>query len=146
MKPTNRFYKCVHFKIQELVDPATYEAMGENAWSLFDPYLLSTMDRIRQRYNVPVTINNWHRGGPFKDRGFRSSDSKTGAKLSAHRRGQAFDFDVDGKTADEVRKDILDNKEHIDFMFINRIEIGVSWVHIDLANVPTRIQTFSAGK
>lgn len=146
MKPTNRFYKCIHFKIQELVDPETYKLLGENAWSLFDPYLLSTMDRIRQRYNVPVTVNNWHTGGPFKDRGFRSSDSKTGAKFSAHRTGKAFDFDVEGKTADEVRKDILDNKEHIDFMFINRIEIGVPWVHIDLANVPTRIQTFSAGK
>lgn len=146
MIPYSRFYKCVHFDIRELVDPVTYELMGENAWSLFDPLLLSTMDRIRERYKVPVKINDWHTGGQFKDRGFRSSESTTGSKLSAHRRGQAMDFDITGLTAEFVRKDILANQEHIDFMFVTRIELGVTWVHIDTVNVPTRIQTFSAGK
>ncbi len=148
MKPYNRFYKCLYFKIQELVDPVTYESMGENAWSLFDTTLLSTLDRLRDRYKVPITINNWANKvpNPFKYRGFRPSDCEVGAKLSAHRRGQAVDFDVYGMDAEKVRADLLANQEHIDIMFITRIETGVTWVHIDVANVPTRIQTFSAGK
>lgn len=143
MTPYNRFYKCVHFELHELVDPVTLKTLGDACWSLFDPYLLSTMDRIRERYGVVIISNNWKLNGPYKFRGFRPSDCKEGAELSSHRRGTACDFDVYGKTAEEVRRDILDNKEHIDFMFINRIELGVSWVHIDVINVPTRIQTFS---
>lgn len=148
MKPYNRFYKCLYFKIQELVDPVTYELMGENSWSLFDTTLLSTLDRLRDRYKVPITINNWHNKppNPFKYRGFRPSDCDVGAKRSMHRVGKAVDFDVYGMTAEQVRRDLLANQEHLDIMFINRIETGVSWVHIDFANVPTRIQTFSEGK
>ncbi len=143
IKPVELFYKCVHFKIQELVDKETFQALGESAWMLFDRNLLGAMDRIRERYDVEITVNNWATGGPFSQRGFRSSDSTTGAKLSGHRRGQNLDFDVKGKTADWVRKDILDNKDHIDFMLITRMEVGISWVHIGVENVPGRILLFN---
>ena len=145
MKNYSRFYKCVYFKIQELVDPETYASMGENAWSLFDTTLLSTLDRIRDRYKVPITINNWNNKipNPFKYRGFRPASYTAGAPLSMHRVGKAIDFDVAGMKAEQVRKDILANPEHLDFMFISRIEMAVNWCHIDVANVPTRIQTFS---
>lgn len=142
MTPYSRFYKCTYFVIQELVDPETYAALGESAWSLFDTTLLSTMDRLRDRYKVPITINNWHKGAvnPFKSRGFRHPDSTVGAKLSAHKRGQAIDFDVYGMSAEKVRADIKANQEHLDIMFINQVELGVNWVHISTANVPNRIQ------
>jgi hypothetical protein len=145
LKPYDRFYKCLYFKIQELVDQETYKALGDSAWSLFDTTLLSTMDRLRDRYKVPITINNWHRGAvnPFKDRGFRHPNNKTGAPLSAHKRGQAIDFDVYGMDAEKVRKDIMDHQEHLDCMFVTRIEKDVNWVHIETTNQPTRIQLFS---
>ena len=91
MKPYNRFYKCSNFKIQELVDPETYDSQGENAWSLFDTILLSTLDRIRDRYKVPVTVNNWHLKvpNPFRYRGFRPPNCTEGAPMSMHRFGKA---------------------------------------------------------
>jgi len=98
------------------------------------------------RFNVPVTVNNWVTGGPFKSRGFRHPLSTVGSPLSAHKRGQGIDFDVQGMTADQVRAVILAEKEHIDFMFITRMEIGIAWVHIDIANVPNRIQLFTPPK
>lgn len=144
MTPYTKFYRSAHFELAELCDPVTLTALGEAAWGLFDPYLLSTMDRIRERYKVPITVNNWKTGGPFKFRGFRPSNCPEGAPLSGHRRGQCIDFDVQGKTAEEVRADILANPDHIDFMFITRIEAGVNWCHIGVENVPNRIQVFSA--
>ena len=143
MTPYNRFYKCVHFELHEICDPVTLKTLGDACWSLFDPYLLSTMDRIRERYGVAITVNNWKSGGPYKFRGFRPSDCKEGAELSSHRRGTAIDFDVTGKSAEEVRNDILVNKEHIDFMFITRLEAGTSWVHLETANHPNRIVLFN---
>lgn len=143
MTPYNRFYKCLHYQLYELVDETTLLTLGDSAWRLFDPYLLSTMDRIRNRYNAPVTVNNWHSGGPYRFRGFRPSNCTEGAPLSAHRRGQAFDFDVQGMTAEKVRADILKNKGDIDFMFINAIEAGTNWIHISTENVPNRIKVFN---
>src|SRR4051812_17727107 len=98
MLPFDRFYKCVHFTIEELVDPDTFKTLGQDAWRLFDPLLLATLDRIRERYGRAVTVNNWASTppGPFRFRGFRPSDCTEGAKLSGHRRGQCIDFDVQG--------------------------------------------------
>ena len=140
MNPYSRFYTCTKFELYELVDKDTLLELGERAWMLFDPLLLSTMDRIRIRYDKPITVNNWHSMGPFNYRGFRPANCLEGAKLSAHRRGQAVDFDVQGMTAEEVRQDIKKNQEHMDFMFINQVELGTNWVHISTANVPNRIQ------
>lgn len=139
MKPYSRFYSPLHFKLQEVCDPDTFKTLGESAWMLFDPYLLSTLDRIRVRYGKPVTINTWADGGTFKYRGFRPSACTEGAPLSAHRRGQACDMDIQGMTAEEVRQDIKKNMEHMDFMFINQVELNVTWLHISVANVPNRI-------
>jgi len=140
MTPYTRFYKPMFFAIQELCDPETYKTLGEAAWMLFDPLLLSTLDRIRNRYGKPIVINDWVSGGKFKYRGFRPSNCTEGSPLSAHRRGQAIDFDVKGMTAEEVRQDIKKNQEHIDFMLINQVELAVNWVHISTANIRNRIQ------
>lgn len=146
MIPYSRFYMCTHFNIVELVDPETYKTLGESAWSLFDPYLLSTMDRIRGRYKAAVTVNNWNSGGQFAFRGFRPAGYQGGAMLSAHRRGQAFDFDIAGMTAQQVRDDIKKNMEHIDFQFITVVETDVNWVHIETSNVPNRIKWIAPKK
>lgn len=142
MTPYSKFYKCLHFNLDELVDPDTLKTLGDAAWGLFDSHLLSTLDRIRERYGKPMTVNNWKTGGKFKYRGFRPSDCQEGAKLSSHRRGQAVDFDVKGLTAEEVRADILANPEHLDFMFVTRIEAGTSWAHVETTNQPNRIVVF----
>jgi hypothetical protein len=142
LKPYDRFYKCLHVDIRQLVDPETFATLGDRCWGLFDDKLLSTIDRLQNRYNHQMVINTWHKKAPnpFRYRGFRSSDCTVGAKLSSHRRGQAIDFDVVGMTAEQVRKDIRDNIENLDIMFITQVENNVNWVHISTANVPNRIQ------
>lgn len=98
---------------------------------LMDDRILITADEIREYYGVPVTINNWYWGGNFKNRGFREMNTSVGAKLSQHKFGRAFDFDVKNVPAEQVRNDIRKGK----FPLITCIEKDVSWVHADVRNV-----------
>jgi hypothetical protein len=129
------FYKCKYFKIQELVDRVTYEKFGEQAWMFFDVRLLKTLDGIREYFNSPIIVNNWHLGGNLDSRGFRRPDDKTGALYSQHRFGRAVDFTVTGRTAEEVRKIIIDNQNIFPFNEITAMELDVDWVHIDFRNI-----------
>jgi len=99
------------------------------------------MDQIRNYFAVPITINNWHIGGNFTQRGFRN-DPATGAKLSQHRFGRACDFDVKGVTAEEVRECIRQHKLDVPLSCMTRCEEGTSWVHIDCAASQSQGITF----
>lgn len=127
-------YKPKHFSIRELVDPQTFAIRGEKAFELFRPQALITIDLIRDRYGKPVTINDWHAKGQFTMRGYRPLTTGTGAAYSQHRLGNAFDFDVLGMTAEEVRQDIRKNPDDKAFAFITAVELDVTWVHIDFRN------------
>lgn len=130
------YYIPKYFKIQELVDPETFAALGTRCWILFRPELLWTIDEIRVFFDRPVLINNWIFGGTLKYRGFRPSSCKVGAKFSQHKFGCAVDFDVRDMTANEVRKKIMDNyKTSKAFQHITAMERNVTWVHIDLRNI-----------
>lgn len=134
------FYKPTHFDLQELVDPDTFATYGERAWQFLDPRLLANMDRIRNRYDRPIWVNSWNiPGGKFSYRGFRPPSYKGGAPFSQHRFGRAFDFDVQGMTAEEVREDIRKNPDNFDFSSITCVELDTNWVHVDCRNVPKRI-------
>ncbi len=130
-----QFYKCEHFKIQELVDKPTYEKYGESAWMFFNPVALKTLDGIRDYFNKPITVNNWASGGNMDSRGLRSPNDNTGSKWGFHPKGNAFDFSVQGMTADEVREIIIEHQNEEPFCDITRMEINITWVHIDFANV-----------
>jgi hypothetical protein len=136
------FYKCKHFQPQELVDTETFNKWDktENGiWFLFRPEALITLDNMREYFNSPITVNNWAIGGESQCRGFRPFSEPTGAKYSQHRLGNAFDCDIAGHTADEVREEILKNPDHDAFKFINCLEIGISWLHFDTRNIQKRI-------
>jgi len=128
-------YTPQHFKAYELVDPITYAKFGEGALQFFNPLLLQALDIMRDFFGVPITVNNWKAGGPFKWRGLRTVDCLEGAKWSQHRLGGAVDCDVRGKTADEVRNEIIYNKG---FKIITCLEADVNWVHLDVRNIDTR--------
>lgn len=126
-----------HFKIYELVDKKIYDEFGETAWQFIDPYMIWTLDALREYYNSPIIINDWYNNGKFDSRGFRASHDKTGAKYSIHKTGKAFDliFTKKGLSVDQIRDDIkcLYAKQDT-FRFINAIEDNVSWLHIDGRN------------
>ena len=132
--------KCKHFEIYEIVCPHIYEEYGEQAWQFVPQWMAETLDKLREFFNAPITINNYHWGGNLSQRGIRcikcrlvQDRLKTGAiYASPHYTFQALDFNVKGMTAKEVYQTILDNQK--EFKHIKRmenIEYTPSWTHID---------------
>jgi hypothetical protein len=136
-------YKPKHFITQEFVPPDVYKQYGEKSLTLLDLNLLLTADLVREFFNKPMTINTWHLGGQFSQRGFRPKTSTVGVINSRHRMGDALDFDIAGLSAATVRKTILANKNHNAFKYIMRMEDLVNWVHIDLKPTTNRILLFN---
>lgn len=139
-----RFYKPRHFQIRELVPPDVYLERGDGAIILFDSRILWTLDALRDVLAVPLTVNTWHSGGAYTQRGYRT-DPDTGARYSQHRFGRAVDFTVSGMTAQTFRDNVRSGDYPTQLQYITRIEDGVSWVHLDCASVPgTEIEFFHA--
>jgi hypothetical protein len=129
-----------YFELNEVVCPEVYHKYGDFAWNFFDSRLLITMEALRQRLNKPITVNNWKDGGEFSQRGFRCvqchlmiSTFQTGELfVDPHTTGKAWDFDVQGLVAEEVRQYIIKNKNLWPYQL--RLEDNVSWVHLDIYN------------
>ena len=124
-----RFYEPKHFKPQEFLPPNVYSLM------VMDPRILWTLDALRAFFGRPLTINNWHSGGQFQQRGFRN-DPGTGAPLSQHRFGRACDFDIYGTPASKFRELAKAGTLYHELTYITRIEENTNWCHIDCAAVP----------
>lgn len=128
--------KPKHFLTQELVPPEIYKLLGELSINLIDPRLLIVIDRLRETYG-PITINNWHTGGSFKESGLRVQTTATGAPRSAHKIGQGLDlkFHTSGLTPEAVwanMKQTMDTKDWD--AYIRRVEdpaVTKTWLHID---------------
>jgi hypothetical protein len=133
-------YRCEHFAIHELVPPHVYQERGERAWELLDERLLVTLDRLRRRFGS-ITVNNYHWGRDREWSGLRTKDSPFYSPFSQHTFGRAADCLFSGKTAEEVRQDILNHPDSPDFELIGSIELGVSWLHFDVRNCD-RIKTY----
>lgn len=105
-----------------------------------NPLALQALDGIRDFFDAPVIVNNYHAGGRFQFRGLRPRFCSVGAEYSQHRLGNAFDCDVAGVSAEQVRKVILAHRDDPRFLFINCIEADVNWLHFDCRNIPDRIR------
>jgi len=143
-----------YFKIYELVDRNVFNIFADKAWRFFRPELLETLLWIRINIDSPITINNWHSGGDFQQRGLRHNLSTITKKktkesiiyLSGHVLGAAVDFDVKGKTADETRQWLLDNEDNLPYLIrlehLNlRTKKTITWVHLDMLN-DTKIKVY----
>lgn len=126
-----------HFKAHEFVPPSIFNKRGDKSFELIDSRILMTMDKLREMLGRPITVNNYYWGGSRSQSGLRTLDfygstSKYESSLSQHKYGRAVDFLVKGMSAVDVRKFIVDNKEH--FPYITFMETDISWVHIDCRN------------
>ncbi|MGX7949599.1 peptidase M15 [Oleidesulfovibrio alaskensis] len=134
-----RCYTPRHFRIEELVPPQmaahSRAAVRRNLLMLFDMDALRTLDLLRRRYG-PVTVNTWHAGGNRTLSGWRPWDCATGAALSQHKYGRAFDCLFRDATPQEVRHDLLLRPDDEEFRAIRRIEAfeGMNWFHFDTGN------------
>lgn len=129
-------YRPTNFILQELVPPEIYEARGERAWEFLNPLGLMSLQSVRDKFG-PVTVNNWHVGGVYKESGLRSFGTSTGALYSMHRFGSAYDCKSASVTPKEMCEYILKNRK--DFPMITAIEnpaVTEGWLHIDCRNHP----------
>ena len=123
------------FDIRELVCPDVYSAQGRRSWEFLDTDLLRFLLWVRLLCGRPVTVNTWHRGGCYDERGLRCNlcalvKSKSSCYLSMHIFGKAVDFTVEGLSAQEVRDLIQANVGTVPCNL--RLESDVSWVHADV--------------
>ncbi len=139
----SNFYKCTNFKPEELVDKQTFDRFKGDIWFLFHQRALIALDGIRNYFKKPVIVNNWDEGGQFEQRGLRiltNKDKAIYSPYSQHSLGNGFDVDIEGMKADDVRKEIINNKDDVHFYLITCLEIGISWVHFDCRNIADRIR------
>jgi len=126
------------FVSQEFVDPTTYQRFGDSAIWFIDQRVIDGITAIRKALNLPITVNNWHKGGQFKYRGFRPKECTEGAEMSQHRYGRATDVEVIGMTPQQLYQWILDNwvrlKLYLYFTTLEDIAFTAGWLHIDNRN------------
>lgn len=127
-----------YFDIEELVGKRTFKKYGERAWRFLDYRALYALLIVREGLDRSITVNDWKWGGKRQQRGLRTIVQqmiknffyKDKLYLSAHLFAKAFDYDVEGMTAQQVRLWIVSN-EHL-FPFKIRLEGLVTWVHMDV--------------
>jgi len=126
-----------YFSISELVGSHTVSTYGEKAWRFLDYRALHALLIVREGIGKSVTVNH----GGAEQRGLRTNiqplvKNKTLSNklyISAHIQGKAFDFDVEGMTAQEVRDWITAHSDLFPFK-IRLEEDGnkITWVHMDV--------------
>ena len=139
-----------YFDIRELVCAHTFNTFGEKSWQFFDRDVLETLLVLRRDiFGVPMTINNWQKGGKFSQRGFRCNicqlvkdkTLKGLIYLTSHANGAAFDCDVNGISAEQARRKIEANKDKLPCNI--RVEGGVSWLHFDIYDTGIKFYQFN---
>ena len=60
-----------NFYLQEFVTPDLYKKWKDKSIIFIDDRLIHIAQFIRDRFNKPMTINNWNNDGSFRYRGYR---------------------------------------------------------------------------
>jgi len=79
------------------------------------------LDVVREHFQKPIAVHCWLRPPAYNKK-------VGGAKNSAHLRGAATDFHIEGYSAEQVRKVLRANKA----LYPGAGELNVSWLHLDL--------------
>ena len=123
--------KARHFILEQLVPPDVFTALGDKAWDLMQPNLITTIDQLYDHFG-PMTINNWHTNGRFKESGYRDPNSATGAKRSQHKLGNAADIKPLKTTPRAMYDYILANPEQFPLLTtLEDISATPTWLHVD---------------
>lgn len=123
-----------NFLLQELVPPQIYNSYGDRSTYFVSKEQASMCQGTRDIFGKTMTINNWHSGGPFKERGYRLPNSATGATLSMHKTCMADDFNIAGIASNEVFEYIMNNQAKfmaIGITTLEHPEYATTWTHMD---------------
>ena len=125
--------KSKYFKVHELVPKKMFLRYGEDSWRYVDTRLIESIDKLKEHFNLgTMTINNYYWNGSRQWSGIRTPESPNYSYGSQHSFANAFDIVFSDYSAEEVRNYILDNLH--EFPYIKGMELGVSWLHIDVRN------------
>lgn len=128
-----------YFKVQELVDRATYERFGDSSVMFLDQRLLRGVDAMRGKLEASMIINTWDGGGGLQFRGFRPPTSTVGAAFSQHRFGRAVDFHSSHIGINEVQAWVMENQKFLRDLGFTTVENFLhtpTWVHLDMRTLP----------
>lgn len=126
-----------HFSIEEFVPKPIFDRYMANSKWFIDPKLVAIAEFIREEFELPMTINNWHKGGKFQERGYRVPTTQTGARYSQHKFGRAIDFNIQGIPPQEVAEWIKASFAYLKPLGLTTIEHPddtPTWTHIDVRN------------
>lgn len=129
-----------NFCLQEFVPPEIYTKFGNSSIWFIDNRLINVVQYIRTATKKPLTINNWHKGGTYKESGYRVPDSTTGAKYSQHKFGRAADLKSE-LTPQEIYLFIKDSWKVLSSLgltTVENVEATKTWLHIDLRHSDKR--------
>ena len=120
-----------HFDLRELVHPDIFNKIGARALDFLNCNAILTLEDLRDNFG-PITVNNDHLGGSYKDSGLRMPKGTVGAELSSHRFGTGFDLKFKDHKPEEVYFHILNNQGI--YPYISRMENAertVTWLHVE---------------
>lgn len=123
-----------YFLIEEFVPPQTIKLFKEKAIWFVDPKVIAIATAYREFFDVPVLINNWHRGGSISYRGYRPPRVNVGAEYSQHKLGNAFDCNIGVMTGKEMYKNVVDNYDYFKQFGLTTVEDPIftkTWLHSD---------------
>ena len=135
-----------YFDMREFIPKSEYNKIMKlreddrlNAfYKLINPKIVDIASKLREMFNRPMIINNWHTGGNYTMRGWRPANTKIGAKKSMHKKGMAFDFDVKGLTDSQVKEFIMNHEKELYAIGVRRMESeedSATWTHLDKKDV-----------
>ena len=122
------------FLWEELVHPAIYKRFFERSSLYVNPQLIILLQAIRTNYGKPITINNWHIGGKFKNSGLRDYKNPMG-KLNRSRHYYGLCFDMKADDIKALQAHVYDNRDmyyDLGLRVIEKYSYTPTWCHISV--------------
>jgi hypothetical protein len=121
------------FTAEEFVPPEVFELLGDLSVRIFEPAVFEVLAQLRADFG-PLIVNNWHRKGQFRYRGFRPLTYTSGAPKSQHRLASALDCHSPTIPVPELRAKVIAKARANEGAYakIGAIEDGVNWLHFDV--------------
>lgn len=123
------------FVMEEFVPREIFTQYGIKSTWFISQGVVTSMIFLRNWFGAAITINDWHTGGSFNNRGFRHPANKNFKALSQHKFGKAVDFNVAGLSSDDVAKRIIDNwdtiRTNVAFTTMEDPAFTKGWTHLD---------------
>ena len=143
----NRIKVSKDFYLDEYVTPEFYAKWGAKCIWWIRPENINVNQFIRDRFDIPMAINNWFIGGNRTQSGLRYPTTTIGAGDSQHKFGTASDKVFSGVSSsfyDEIREDIKTNfTELYKPLGLTTIEANTkTWLHTDCRNIPDQKELF----